>query len=217
MKRLEIVRPGERVSLLCIGAHSDDIEIGAGGTILSWLRAGVILDVHWCVLSAAGPRGSEARASAEQFLAGAASVNVELTEFEDSYFPYLGGAVKAWMQGLKERVDPDIVLTHRATDTHQDHRELCQLTGNAFRDNLILEYEIPKWDGDLDKANIYVPLPASVLDQKIALLMKHFGSQRSKQWFDDETFRSLARLRGLECRAPDRYAEAFVVRKAVLN
>jgi LmbE family N-acetylglucosaminyl deacetylase len=144
-------------------------------------------------------------------------VNVELTEFEDSYFPYLGGAVKAWMQGLKERVDPDIVLTHRATDTHQDHRELCQLTGNAFRDNLILEYEIPKWDGDLDKANIYVPLPASVLDQKIALLMKHFGSQRSKQWFDDETFRSLARLRGLECRAPDRYAEAFVVRKAVLN
>jgi LmbE family N-acetylglucosaminyl deacetylase len=217
MKRLEIVRPGERATLLCIGAHSDDIEIGAGGTILSWLRAGVILDVHWCVLSAAGARGLEARASAEQFLAGAASVNVELADFEDSYFPYLGGAVKGWMQGLKERVDPDIVLTHRATDAHQDHRELCQLTANAFRDNLILEYEIPKWDGDLDKANIYVPLQASVLDQKIELLMKHFGSQRSKLWFDDETFRSLARLRGMECRAPDRYAEAFVIRKAVLN
>jgi len=217
MKRLEIVRPGERVSLLCIGAHSDDIEIGAGGTILSWLRAGVILDVHWCVLSAAGPRGSEARASAEQFLAGAASANVELAEFEDSYFPYLGGAVKAWMQGLKERVDPDIVLTHRATDTHQDHRELCQLTGNAFRDNLILEYEIPKWDGDLGRPNLYVPLSDGVLAEKIELLETHFASQRTKSWFDAETFRGLARLRGMECRAPSGYAEAFFARKLLLG
>ena len=215
MRALQLFRPGERLSVLCLGAHSDDIEIGAGGTILGWIAAGVQLDVHWCVLSAAGPRAGEARDSAAAFLAGADRQKVELAEFKDGFFPY-GGEVKAWIEGLKSRVQPDVVLTHRRDDAHQDHREVCALTWNSFRDHLILEYEIPKWDGDIGQPNLYVPVEAAVLERKIALLHKHFGTQRSKDWFDAETFRGLARLRGLECRSASGYAEAFFVRKAKL-
>jgi len=215
MRALQLFRPGERLSVLCLGAHSDDIEIGAGGTILGWIAAGVQLDVHWCVLSAAGPRTGEARESAAAFLAGADRQKVELTEFKDGFFPY-SGEVKAWIEGLKSRVQPDVILTHRRTDAHQDHREVCALTWNSFRDHLILEYEIPKWDGDIGQPNFYMPVEAAVLERKIALLHEHFGTQRSKDWFDAETFRGLARLRGLECRAASGYAEAFFVRKARL-
>jgi LmbE family N-acetylglucosaminyl deacetylase len=173
--------------------------------------------VHWCVLSAAGARAAEAEASAAAFLAGAASARIELAEFKDSYFPYQGGCIKEWIGELSSRIDPDVIFTHRRSDAHQDHRELCQLTSNAFRDHLILEYEVPKWDGDLDQANAYIPLTAAVMERKIELLLAHFGSQRSKDWFDAETFRGLARLRGMECRSPERYAEAFVMRKARLG
>ena len=217
MKALQLARPGDRISVLCLGAHADDIEIGAGGTILNWITGGVKVDVHWCVLSAAGARAREAAASANAFLRGASSTRIDLAEFRDSYFPYHGSEIKQWMADLRARSDPDIVFTHRATDAHQDHRELSRLTWNAFRDNLILEYEIPKWDGDLDKANLYMPVSAAILERKIDLLLTHFGSQRSKAWFDAETFRGLARLRGMECRAPERYAEAFVARKAILT
>ncbi|NJM35101.1 MAG: PIG-L family deacetylase [Rhodomicrobium sp.] len=216
MKPLSLVRPGERLSVLCLGAHSDDIEIGAGGTILSWLASGASLHVHWCVLSAAGQRGEEAAASAEAFLEGAASKTVELAAFRDGYFPYLP-EVKDWFEALKRRVDPDIVLTHRRDDAHQDHRAVASLTSNSFRDHLILEYEVPKWDGDLGQPNFYVPLSATIMERKCALLDVHFGTQRSKDWFDPDTFRGLARLRGMECRAPERYAEAFFVRKAVVG
>jgi len=217
MRALQLARPGDRISVLCLGAHADDIEIGAGGTILNWITGGVKVDVHWCVLSAAGARAREAAASANAFLRGASSTRIDLAEFRDSYFPYHGSEIKQWMADLRARSDPDIVFTHRATDAHQDHRELSRLTWNAFRDNLILEYEIPKWDGDLDKANLYMPVSAAILERKIDLLLTHFGSQRSKAWFDAETFRGLARLRGMECRAPERYAEAFVARKAILT
>lgn len=217
MKGLALARPGERLSVLCLGAHSDDIEIGAGGTILGWIAAGVRLNVHWCVLSATGRRAEEAEASAEAFLAGAESRTVELAQFRDGYFPAQGSDIKAWVQDLAARVRPDIVLTHRADDAHQDHREVQRLTWNALRDHLILEYEIPKWDGDLGRPNAYVPMAAEVLGRKVALLQAHFGTQRAKDWFDAETFRGLARLRGMECRAPERYAEAFVVRKAILG
>jgi LmbE family N-acetylglucosaminyl deacetylase len=217
MKALQLARPGDRISVLCLGAHSDDIEIGAGGTILNWIAGGVKVDVHGCVLSAAGARAREAAESANAFLRGASSTKIDLAEFRDSYFPYHGSEIKQWMADLRARSSPDIVFTHRATDAHQDHRELSQLTWNAFRDNLILEYEIPKWDGDLDKANLYMPVSAAILERKIDLLLTHFGSQRSKAWFDAETFRGLARLRGMECRAPERYAEAFVARKAILT
>lgn len=211
MRPLDLVRPGERLSVLCLGAHSDDIEIGAGGTILSLAASGAELDIHWCVATAGGGRAEEARASAEAFLAGVAKATVEVGAFRDSYLPYEGAAVKAWVEAQKPRIRPDIVFTHQANDAHQDHRLISELAWNAFRDSLILEYEIPKWDGDLGQPNAYFGVEPDMLNRKIALLEEHFGSQRSKDWFDEETFRSLARLRGMECRT--RYAEAFYVRK----
>ena len=217
MKALQLTRPGDRLSVLCLGAHSDDIEIGAGGTILGLIASGIDLEVHWCVASAPGDRGTEALASANAFLAGASRKKIELAEFKDGFFPYQGDELKSWMEGLKSRARPDVVFTHRRDDAHQDHREICQLTWNSFRDHLILEYEIPKWDGDLGQPNFYVPLETQAMQRKVELLMAHFGSQRSKDWFDGETFRGLARLRGMECRAPSGYAEAFVARKAVLG
>jgi LmbE family N-acetylglucosaminyl deacetylase len=217
MRALPLARPGDRLSVLCLGAHADDIEIGAGGTILNWIASGVRLEVHWCVLSAIGPRRAEAEASAAAFLAGAAASRIELAQFEDGFFPYRGDEIKVWMEGLKAAVDPQVILTHRRSDAHQDHREVCQLTWNLFRDHLILEYEIPKWDGDLDQPNVYMPLTSAVLERKVELLLAHFGTQRSKDWFDAETFTGLARLRGMESRSRDRYAEAFVLRKATLG
>jgi LmbE family N-acetylglucosaminyl deacetylase len=213
MQSLGLARPGDTLRVLCIGAHSDDIEIGAGGTILQWISSGVRLEAHWCVLSANGARGAEAEASAAAFLAGASRTKVELAEFRDSFFPYQGRELKEWFFGLKSRVQPDIILTHRRDDAHQDHREVCQLTWNAFRDHLILEYEVPKWDGDLGQPNGYIAVDAKLLERKVDLLLAHFGSQRSKDWFDAETFRGLARLRGIECRAPEGFAEAFTLRK----
>src|SRR5215475_9154478 len=216
MKAMKLARAGERLSVLCLGAHSDDIEIGAGATLLSLIEGGVLLDVHWCVLSGAGEREKEARASAADFLLGAVRASVEVMSFRDGFFPEQGEAIKSWFEELKTRVNPDLILTHRRDDAHQDHQTVCRLTWNTFRDHQILEYEIPKWDGDIGQPNVYVPVSAAALSRKIELLMAHFGSQRSKQWFDEETFRGLARIRGMECRAPERYAEAFFARKVTL-
>jgi LmbE family N-acetylglucosaminyl deacetylase len=216
MRSLDLARRGERLSVLCLGAHSDDIEIGAGGTILQWISAGIRLEVHWCVLSALGERAAEAEASAAAFLDGATCIKVELAEFKDSFFPYEGSKLKQFFAALKSKVNPDIILTHRKDDAHQDHREVWQLTWNTFRDHLILEYEVPKWDGDLAQPNGYIPLDAKLLERKIELLIANFGSQQSKDWFDAETFRGLARLRGIECRASEGYAEAFALRKVRL-
>ena len=216
MRPLQLAAAGDRLSVLCLGAHSDDIEIGVGAALLSMIARGVRLDVQWCVLSGVGERESEARASAAEFLSEAASAQVEVMTFRDGFFPEEGDAIKSWFETLKMRADPDIILTHYRDDAHQDHREICRLTWNTFRDHYILEYEIPKWDGDMAQPNLYVPIPASVLQRKINLLMEHFASQRSNHWFDAETFRGLARLRGMECRAPERYAEAFYARKLTL-
>ena len=217
MKGLPLTVPGERLSVLCLGAHSDDIEIGAGATILGWIAAGVKVDIHWCVLSAIGARAAEAEASARAFTAGADKRKIELLSFRDGFFPYDGGELKSWMEDLKARVRPDVILTHRRNDAHQDHREVCRLTWNTFRYHLILEFEIPKWDGDIGQPNIYVPAAPDILERKTELLLAHFGTQRSKDWFAAETFRGLARLRGVECRAPGGYAEAFFLRKALLG
>ena len=216
MRALQLAAPGDRLSVLCLGAHSDDIEIGAGATILSLLERGIRLDVHWSVLSGAGEREQEAKASATDFLSEATSAQIEMVHFQDSLFPEQGNAIKAWFEALKGRVDPDLILTHSRDDAHQDHRHVCRLTWNTFRDHFILEYEIPKWDGDIGQPNLYMPISAGALQRKIDLLISHFGSQRSKQWFDAETFLGLARLRGMECRAPERYAEAFFARKLTL-
>jgi len=216
VRALQFAEHGGRLSVLCLGAHSDDIEIGAGGTLLGMMDRGVRVDVHWCVLSGAGDRGKEAKASAMDFLSGAAATQIEVMSFRDGFFPEQGDAIKSWFELLKERANPDIIFTHRRDDAHQDHRQVCRLTWNTFRDHCIFEYEIPKWDGDLGQPNLYMPVSASVLERKIDLLIAHFGTQRSKQWFDRETFLGLARLRGMECRAPERYAEAFVARKLSL-
>jgi LmbE family N-acetylglucosaminyl deacetylase len=213
MRALNLIGKGDRLAVLCLGAHADDIEIGAGATLLTWLGSGATLDVHWCVASAPGERAEEARACAQAFLAGAAGATIELGAFRDSYLPYEGAALKEWVEAQKPRMKPDIVLTHRPDDAHQDHRLMSELAWNAFRDSLILEFEIPKWDGDLHPPNVYIPVAPDVLQRKIELLETHYASQRSKAWFDDETFRGLARIRGVECRS--RYAEAFLARKIV--
>jgi LmbE family N-acetylglucosaminyl deacetylase len=214
MLPLALAQPGKTLSVLAIGAHSDDIEIGAGGTILSWIASGARVEIDWCVASAAGERADEARASANDFLSGAARGDVHLANFRDGYLPAERTAVKDWVESLK-RFEPDVILTHQRDDAHQDHRLLSELAWNTFRDHPILEFEIPKWDGDLGQPNIYIAVDEVHLARKIELLIKHFGTQRSKAWFDEETFRSLARLRGVECRA--RYAEAFFARKLLLK
>jgi len=217
MMTLQLGARGDRISVLCLGAHSDDIEIGAGGTLLAWLGRGLQLDVLWCVLSADGARQDEARASARDFLHGAGSADVEVMNFKTSFFPAQGNEIKTWFESLKSRVKPDVILTHRRDDFHQDHREVSRHSWTTFRDHLILEYEIPKWDGDLGQPKLYVPMTAQVLQRKTELLIAHFGTQRPKDWFDEETFRGLARLRGMECRAPERFAEAFFARKLTLD
>jgi LmbE family N-acetylglucosaminyl deacetylase len=216
MKSLRLSEPGKHLSVLCLGAHSDDIEIGVGATLLQWQAAGARLDVLWCVLAASGPRESEARASAADFLQGAERARVEVHHFRDGFFPAQASDIKAWFETLKGRCQPDVILTHRGDDAHQDHREVSRLTWNTFRDHLILEYEIPKWDGDLGRPNLYVPVGTAAMARKVELLGRHFGTQRGKHWFDEETFRGLARLRGMECRAPERYAEAFHARKIAI-
>ena len=216
MKSLQLAGPGDRLSLLCLGAHSDDIEIGAGGLLLNLIARGVKLDIVWCVLSAAGTREGEARCSAADFLSEAASSSIEVKAFRDAFFPDEASEIKSYLEELKARVSPDLIVTHRKDDGHQDHREMSRLTWNTFRNHMILEYEIPKWDGDLGQPNVYVPISARELQRKIDLLTAHFGSQRSKDWFDAEVFRGLARIRGMECRAPDGYAEAFFARKLAI-
>lgn len=202
------------LELLCLGAHSDDIEIGAGGTVLRILGERPGTRVHWVVFSAVDRREEEARASAADFLADAGEAEIVVHRFRESYFPYVAADIKDAFEELKAAVDPDIVLTHRRDDEHQDHRTLAQFTWNTFRNHLVLEYEIPKYEGDLGHPNLYVPLDEAVAERKVELLMHHFGTQRSRTWFRPETFRALLSLRGVECVASA--AEAFHVRKLVI-
>ncbi len=198
--------------ILCIGAHSDDIEIGAGATVLRLIRENPAAHVIWVVLAAAGARGAEARASAGAFLAGAGASTLILKEFQDSYFPRDWAEIKGFFDDLKVHA-PDLILTHYGQDLHQDHRLVAELTWNAFRDHRILEYEIPKYDGGLGSPGVFVPASIADADRKIELLLRCFPSQAQKHWFEDLTFRGLMRLRGLECCAPDGLAEAFYARK----
>jgi LmbE family N-acetylglucosaminyl deacetylase len=202
--------------VLAIGCHADDIEIGCGGTLLALARANPKLEVDWVVLAAEGDRADEARASAEGFLAGVATSRVEVLGFRDGFLPYLGGEVKDAFEALQGRVDPQLVLTHVSYDAHQDHRLACELTWNTFRNHAILEYEIPKVDGDIGRPNLFVPLSKELVEEKLALLERFFPSQAGRHWFDRELFLGLMRIRGMECVAPDRYAEAFTARKTVL-
>jgi LmbE family N-acetylglucosaminyl deacetylase len=206
-----LARPIERV--LAIGCHADDIEIGCGGTLIALGRARPGLALTWVVLAAPGDRGAEARASAQAFLANADTSDVRIHGFRDGFLPYDGGEVKEVFEQLKE-VQPDLVFTHTRHDLHQDHRLACELTWNTLRDHLILEYEIPKYDGDLGSPNVFVPLEESLVEEKLRVLRDHHASQHGKHWFDDELFRGLMRLRGME--SASRYAEAFTCRKLTL-
>lgn len=217
MRALTLKRSGERLRILCLGAHADDIEIGCGATILELIARGVRLEVDWCVLSATPMRAEEARASAAAFLEGAAEARVEVQAFRDGHFPWQGSAIKEWFETLKARPRPDLILTHTRDDRHQDHREVCNLTWNTFRDHLILEYEIPKWDGDLGRPGLYQPVSEEAVERKIEFLHRHFPTQATKPWFDRDTFRGLTRLRGLECASPTRFAEAFYAPKLTLD
>jgi LmbE family N-acetylglucosaminyl deacetylase len=203
------------LKVLCLGAHCDDIEIGCGGTLAVLDESVAALDVTWVVMSSTPQREQETRTAAEKLLPGAVSVAVTVHRFRDGFLPTVTAEVKERFEDLKS-VQPDLVLTHFGGDAHQDHRLVSQLTWNTFRDHLVLEYEIPKYDGDLGRPNLYVPLPDAAVTRKIDTLMASFPSQLTRRWFDEETFRSLLRLRGLECNAPSRYAEAFHARKLVL-
>ena len=203
-------------SILCLGAHCDDIEIGCGGTLLKLLDAGDDVRVDWVVFSSEGERAAEARAGAEAFLSGAAAANVRIEAFRGRYFPFVGTEIKEYFDALGADLEPDLVFTHLGDDLHQDHRLLSELTYNTFRDQLVLEYEIPKWDGDLARLNTYVHLDDRQTERKIETLTRIYGSQADKHWFSSETFRATLRLRGVECKSPSGYAEAFRCRKLVL-
>ena len=203
---------GQLQTILCLGAHSDDLEIGAGATILKLIRENPNAKVVWVVFSALEEREIEALNSANQFLSGVAQKEIHLEGFPDGHFPGAISGIKSFLEGLKA-LDPDLVLTHYGQDLHQDHRTISEATWNTFRSHTILEYEIPKWDGGLSSPNFFVPASVEDTDRKIELLNACFPSQASKHWFDDLTFRGLMRLRGLECNAPDHLAEGFYARK----
>jgi LmbE family N-acetylglucosaminyl deacetylase len=202
--------------LLCLGAHADDIEIGCGGTILRLLAERPRVSVRWVVFSGNDVRRQEARESAGAFLAGAAEAHVVVREFRESYFPAEAAGIKDFFETLKKEEAPDVVFTHRREDVHQDHRTVAELTWNTFRDHLVLEYEIPKYEGDLGHPNVFVPLTEAGARRKIELLQRHFPSQHGRSWFRPETFEAVLRLRAIECNAREGFAEGLYGRKILL-
>jgi LmbE family N-acetylglucosaminyl deacetylase len=204
------------LKVLCLGAHSDDIEIGCGGTILRLAGQYPNAVFHWVVFSAVGVRAAEAQRSAELFAGTTALSGPLLKAFQDGFMPFVGSEVKATFEELKA-TSPDLIFTHNRHDAHQDHRLLAELTWNTFRDHFILEYEIPKYDGDLGQPNLFVPLESELCEKKVRYILEVFQSQQNKRWFRQDTFFSLMRLRGMECNAPSGYAEAFHTRKVVIG
>ncbi len=202
------------LTVLCLGAHSDDIEIGCGGTILRLTQACPNISVHWVVFSSEGPRKGEAEESARRFLRRAHRKTVEIKKFRGGFFPFRGEAIKEYFEQLKNKCMPDVIFTHYRHDLHQDHRMISDLTWNTFRDHLILEYEIPKYDGDIGSPNVFMHLDESHCRAKVKLLIECFETQRGKRWFSEDTFLSLMRLRGVESNA-SKFAEAFYCRKIV--
>lgn len=204
------------LKILFLGAHSDDIEIGCGGTILKLAEDYRNMAVTWVVIGSSGKRTEEAQESALAFLATVETKKISIKDFRDGFFPYQGETIKEYFEQLKQDISPDLVFTHYRHDLHQDHRLICELTWNTFRDHFILEYEIPKFDGDLGVPNVFVPLNEKICARKIELLLSHFQTQRNRRWFTDDTFSALMRLRGVEAQAQEKYAEAFYGRKLIL-
>ena len=202
--------------ILCIGAHCDDIEIGCAGTLLQLQAAGGLFTIDWAILSGSPERRAEATASMARLVAPPHRGTLTFGDLPDANFPAEYARAKAFFASLRSHASPDLVFCHARDDAHQDHRIVNEMTWGAFRDHLILEYEIMKWEGDLGQPNAYVPLDAAQAEAKIALLMDAYGSQRSKDWFTPDTFLAVSRIRGVECRAPSGHAEAFIARKVIL-
>ncbi len=202
--------------VLCLGAHSDDIEIGCGGTLMRLAEECPDLGVYWVVFGAREQRALEARQSADVLAAPFSERHVEVKGFRDSFFPYVGGEIKEYFEQLKGAFSPDLILTHCRHDLHQDHRLICELTWNTFRDHLILEYEIPKYDGDLGSPNFFVHLSEDVCRRKARHIVDQFATQRGQHWFTEDVFLATLRLRGVESNSPSGYAEAFYCRKATV-
>lgn len=216
MLALDFLRKREGpFKILCLGAHSDDIEIGCGGAILRLLSDPPQTEVVWVVFGASNKREQEARNSAALFLKCAKEKEVIVKNFRDGFFPFEGAQIKDYFEQLKPTA-PDLIFTHNRKDAHQDHRLIAELTWNTFRNHLILEYEIPKYDGDLGQPNLFVPLDRKIYEKKVNYLMEAFETQRGKKWFEKDTFLALMRMRGMECVADSGYAEAFYCRKLVL-
>ncbi len=216
MLKINFDKKDSGLKILCLGAHADDIEIGCGGTILRLIESYSGLEFKWVVFSSGEVREREARQSAEQFLTGAGKHEVDILSFKDGFLPYNGGEIKNYFEQLKLNFSPDIIFTHYKNDYHQDHRLISELTWNTFRDHLILEYEIVKYDGDLGQPNFFVHLSENYVDKKINLITGMFVSQQNKPWFGEDTFKSIMRIRGVESNAPEKYAEAFYVRKLTI-
>jgi LmbE family N-acetylglucosaminyl deacetylase len=207
---------GGPLRVLCLGAHSDDVEIGCSGTVMRLLAEHPGCAVHWVVFSASPERSHEARAAAADVLAQAGSATVEVRAFRESFFPAAWSDIKTAFEEIRRAFEPDVVFCHRTADLHQDHRVVGELAWNTFRDHLVLEYEIPKYEGDLGSPNVYVPLPRELAELKVELLRRHFASQSTRRWFRPDTFHGLMSIRGVECNAPDGRAEAFHARKITL-
>ena len=216
MIKLELSEIPSPFRILAIGCHADDIEIGCGGTILRLIASFPSVEVCWVVLSAHGDRVDEVQASAEAFLDGIERRQVIVRDFRDGFLPYSGGDVKQFFEDLKPVITPDLIFTHYGKDLHQDHRLASELTWNTFRDHFILEYEVPKYDGDLGSPNVFVHLDEALVQRKIENLLTFFQTQRDRRWFTEDLFMSILRLRGMESNSPDRYAEGFYGRKVVL-
>lgn len=205
------------LKVLCLGAHSDDIEIGCGGTVLKLVRKYKTIEFDWVVFSASQKRKTEAKRSAEAFLAGAKRRTVVIKAFRDGFFPYIGGEIKDFFEGLKRKVSPDLIFTHQRSDLHQDHRLISELTWNTFRDHLILEYEIPKYDADLGAPNVFSRLDEATAKKKIQYILKYFKSQAGNGWFTEDAFRAILRLRSVESNSATRYTEGFHCRKLTFS
>jgi LmbE family N-acetylglucosaminyl deacetylase len=217
MLKLELSLPKDRpLKVLCLGAHSDDIEIGCGGTILKLLQEHKNVAFYWVVFSANQERKKEAIKSANTLLKPAKEKTVVVKNFRDGFFPYIGAEIKEYFETLKRSFSPDVIFTHYRDDLHQDHRLVSELTWNTFRDHMILEYEIPKYDGDLGTPNVFVHLDEGAIGKKIQHILRSFKSQAENQWFTEDTFKAMLRLRGIESNSPSGYAEGFYSRKTVL-
>jgi LmbE family N-acetylglucosaminyl deacetylase len=203
--------------LLCLGAHCDDIEIGCGGTILRLTAGECRIQVHWVVFSSDEQRKQEALKSAQAFLENVTGPKVVIHEFRNGFFPYAGAEIKERFEQLKAEFSPDLILTHYRHDLHQDHRLVSELTWNTFRNHLILEYEIPKYDGDFGSPNLFVSLDESICRRKLDTILDAYQSQNGKHWFSRELFSSVLRLRGMEANSEGGYAEGFYCRKANLH